>query len=69
MATPAANEFTDAMGLAAIKMVFKYLPRAYRNGKDREARHRMLMASSAAGVAFGQNAAALTHSLGHSLGS
>jgi alcohol dehydrogenase class IV len=69
VATPAANEFTDAMSLAAIKMVFKYLPRAYRNGKDREARYRMLMASSAAGIGFGQSGAALTHSFGHSIGS
>jgi alcohol dehydrogenase class IV len=69
VATPAANEFTDAMSLAAIKMVFKYLPRAYRNGKDREARYRMMMAASAAGIGFGQSGAALTHSFGHSIGS
>ena len=67
--TPAANEFTDAMGLTAIKMAFKYLPRAYKNGKDHEARYRMIIAASAAGICFGQNAAALTHSLGHSIGS
>lgn len=70
IATPAANELTDAMGLAAIKMAFKYLPRAYNNGKDREARYRMIIAASAAGIAFGQaGAAALTHGIGHSLGS
>jgi len=69
VATPAANELTDALALQAIKMVFKYLPRAYENGKDREARHRMLLASSLAGIAFGQSGAALTHSFGHSLGS
>ena len=69
VATPAANEFTDAMSLMAIKMVFQYLPRAYRNGKDREARYRMIMAASAAGIGFGQNSAALTHSFGHSIGS
>lgn len=69
VATPAANEFTDAMSLTAIKMVFKYLPRAYRNGKDREARYRMMMAASAAGIGFGMSGAALTHSFGHSIGS
>jgi len=67
--TPAGNEFTQAMSITAIKMVFKYLPRAYRNGKDREARYRMMMAASAAGVGFGQSGCALTHSLGHSIGS
>jgi alcohol dehydrogenase class IV len=69
VATPAANELTDAVSLAAIKMVFKYLPRAYKNGKDHEARYRMLIASSAAGIGFGQSGAALTHSFGHTLGS
>jgi alcohol dehydrogenase class IV len=50
-------------------MVFQWLPRAYKNGQDREARHRMLNAASIAGVAFGNNGgAALTHSFGHSLG-
>jgi alcohol dehydrogenase class IV len=57
------------VSLAAIKMVFKYLPRAYRNGKDHEARYRMLIASSAAGIGFGQSGAALTHSFGHTVGS
>jgi len=69
VATPAANEITDALALQAIRMIFRYLPRAYQNGQDREARHRMLMAASLAGVAFGQSGAALTHSFGHSLGS
>ncbi len=68
IAVPSANEFTDAMSLAAIKMAFKYLPRAYHNGKDREARYRMSMAASAAGIGFGQAGAALTHGIGHSLG-
>jgi len=66
--TPSANEFTDALALQAIQMVFQWLPRAYRNGSDREARHRMLFAASIAGVAFGMSGAHLTHSFGHSLG-
>lgn len=68
VATPAANEITDALALQAIQMIFRYLPRAYRNGQDREARHRMLVAASLAGIAFGQSGAALTHSFGHSVG-
>jgi alcohol dehydrogenase class IV len=67
--TPAGNEFTDPLALQAIQMVFQWLPRAYRNGRDREARHRMLIAASMAGVAFGMGGVHLTHSLGHSLGS
>lgn len=64
-----ANEMTDAMGLSAIEMVFKYLPRAVANGRDREARLRMLLAASIAGISFGNAGASLTHSFGHSLGS
>jgi hypothetical protein len=66
--TPAANEFTTPLSLQAIEMVFKWLPKAYENGQDREARHRMLIAASIAGVAFGMSGCHLTHSLGHSLG-
>jgi len=64
-----SNEMTNALAVAAVEMVFKYLPRAYRNGQDREARLRMMMASTTAGIAFGQGGVALTHSFGHSLGS
>jgi hypothetical protein len=63
------SEITDALAIAATQMVFKYLPRAYRNGQDMEARHRMLLAASTAGIAFGQGGVALTHSFGHSIGS
>jgi alcohol dehydrogenase class IV len=65
---PAAYEFTDPLALKAIEMVFRWLPRAYREGRDHEARHRMLLASSIAGVAFGMSGTHLTHAFGHSLG-
>ncbi len=66
--TPAGNELTIPLALSAIEMAFQWLPRAYSNGQDREARHRMLIAASIAGVAFGMGGVHLTHSLGHSLG-
>jgi alcohol dehydrogenase class IV len=66
--SPMTNDFTDAMALRAIQMVFQYLPRAYHDGADHEARLRMHMAASMAGIAFGNGGVALTHSLGHSLG-
>lgn len=66
--TPASNDITDAMGLRAIKLIFRYLPRAYSNGKDREARFRMMIAATMAGACFGQNACALTHGFGHAVG-
>lgn len=63
------NEITHSLALTATEMAFKYLPRAFRNGQDHEARFRMLLAASTAGIAFGQGGVALTHSFGHSLGS
>ncbi len=66
--TPAGNEITVPLALQATEMVFQWLPRAYKNGQDREARHRMLIAASIAGVAFGMSGCHLTHSFGHSLG-
>jgi alcohol dehydrogenase class IV len=54
--------------LKAIEMTYQWLPRAYKNGQDREARHRMILAASIGGVAFGMSGCHLTHSFGHSLG-
>jgi alcohol dehydrogenase class IV len=65
---PAGYEFTVPLALQAIEMVFRWLPRAYREGRDHEARHRMLLAASVGGVAFGMSGTHLTHSFGHSLG-
>ena len=69
MISPTAFEMSDALNLGAIKTVFKYLPRAYQNGKDREARHRMLVAATMAGIGFQSSGAALTHAFGHTIGS
>ncbi len=66
--TPAGNEFTDPLALKAVEMVFHWLPVAYRDGEDREARHRMMLAACLAGIAFGTSGCHLTHSLGHALG-
>lgn len=66
--SPAANDITDPLALRATELVFKYLPRAYRNPRDREARFRMHIAASIAGMSFGNSSLGLTHSLGHAMG-
>ncbi len=63
-----SSEFTDPLAIQAMKMVFKWLPRAYNEPDNMEARHKMLTASTIAGLAFGNSNAALTHSLGHAVG-
>ena len=62
------NDFSDGLCLKAIQLVFTYLPRAYRDGGDMEARERMHNAASIAGLAFGNSMLGIAHSLGHSLG-
>jgi len=62
------NDFCDGLCLKAIQLVFQYLPRAYHNGQDEEAREKMHNAASIAGLGFGNSMAGLAHSAGHSLG-
>jgi alcohol dehydrogenase class IV len=66
--SPGSNDFTDVMGLKAIELTFKYLPRAYVSPRDREARLKMHIAATMAGIAFSNGGVTLTHSLGHALG-
>lgn len=65
---PAANDLTDAIGLRAIQMVFKYLPRAYSDGKDKEARYKMHLASCMAGMILSQAGSGISHAMGHAFG-
>lgn len=63
-----ANEYTDAFALQALKLIFKFLPRAVADGKDLEARQKMLIAANLAGLAFSNSAPGIDHALGHTLG-
>ena len=64
-----ATEFTDGLALEAIKIIFKYLPRAYENGEDDpEAREKMANAATMAGMAFANAFLGICHSMGHKLG-
>jgi alcohol dehydrogenase class IV len=62
------NDFSDGLCLKAAQLVFDYLPRAYREGEDFEARTRMQNAATIAGLGFGNSMAALAHGMGHALG-
>ena len=63
-----ATDYTDGLALKAMKNVFEYLPRAYENGNDVEARCKMADASCMAGMAFNNAFLGVCHSMAHKLG-
>jgi alcohol dehydrogenase class IV len=63
------NDFSDGLCLKAIQLVFNYLLRSYQNRDDEEAREKMHVAASIAGLGFGNSMLGIAHSMGHSLGS
>lgn len=64
-----ATEFTDGLALQAIRLLFKYLPSAYKNGaKDPKAREKVHYAATIAGMAFANAFLGICHSMAHKLG-
>ncbi len=63
------NDFTKALNLYAIKILFKYLPVAAEEGaSDISVRGKVHNAASIAGIAFGNSGLGIAHSFGHALG-
>lgn len=64
----AANPFSCALAIEAIRMIARHLPKAYYVGDDLESRERMLAASMMAGAAFAQSRLGNVHAISHTLG-
>jgi hypothetical protein len=62
------NDFSDALAIRAIQLIFKYLRRSYGNREDIEAITRMHMAATIGGIAFSNSDVAIVHALGHVTG-
>ena len=63
-----ASDYTDGLALKAMKNVFDYLPTAYNDGSNVEARVKMADASCMAGMAFANAFLGVCHSMAHKLG-
>ncbi|MGA8067064.1 MAG: bifunctional acetaldehyde-CoA/alcohol dehydrogenase [Terriglobales bacterium] len=63
-----ASAYTDCNAMQAIRMVFKYLPIAYENPRDEEARAMMHNAACIAAMAFSNASVGVNHALAHAFG-
>ena len=63
-----AWDMSDMFALEAIKVIAKYLRRAYDNGGDIEAREKMAYAQYVAGMGFSNVGLGIVHSMAHPLG-
>ncbi len=64
-----ASELTNGQALEAMRLVFKYLPQAYKEGaSNQKAREKMAHASVMAGMAFANAFLGVCHSMAHKLG-
>jgi len=59
---------SEVQAKAAVRLVFRYLLRAFQNGDDMEARDGMALASFYAGAAFDKTSVGYVHGIAHQLG-
>jgi alcohol dehydrogenase len=63
-----ANPISDALSLAAIRLISNNIRRAYTDGSDRGAREAMMIASTQAGMSFSNSSVALVHGMSRPIG-
>ncbi len=63
-----AQPMTDDLAISAIKRIFKYLPAAYKDGSNIEAREQMSLAALEAGVAFNNASVTIIHGMSRPIG-
>ncbi|MBO5502827.1 MAG: iron-containing alcohol dehydrogenase, partial [Clostridia bacterium] len=61
------TKLENRMAKEAVRLIHEYLPRAYENGSDREARQQMQQAAFCAGRAFTRGCVGNVHAAGHTL--
>jgi len=63
-----AQAMSDTFALSAVKRIFQYLPVAFHNGEDVEARVQMSVAALEAGIAFNNASVTLIHGMSRPIG-
>lgn len=63
-----AQTLSDTFALSAVKRIFLYLPKAFHDGKDEEARMQMSVAALEAGIAFNNASVTLIHGMSRPIG-
>jgi acetaldehyde dehydrogenase/alcohol dehydrogenase len=62
------NDFADGLALRSIQMLFEYLPKAFDDPDDLQARQKTQNAATMSGLAFSNSQVGLAHATGHALG-
>lgn len=69
IASVLATDYTNSLALESLRVLFKYLPKAYQNGtEDIRAREKVHNAATMAGMAFANAFLGVCHSMAHKLG-
>ncbi|MDD4200554.1 MAG: iron-containing alcohol dehydrogenase [Eubacteriales bacterium] len=62
------SKLVKNMAMDSVKLIYDNLPKAFKDGKNIEAREKMLLASYEAGVAFTNNYVGYVHAVAHGIG-
>ena len=68
IASVMATDYTDGLALQALKNLFTWLPVAYEDGNNVQAREKVANAATMAGMAFANAFLGVMHSMAHKLG-
>ena len=63
-----AQTLSDTFALSAVKRIFKFLPLAFHDGRNEEARVQMSVAALEAGIAFNNSSVTLIHGMSRPIG-
>lgn len=63
-----AQTLSDTFAMSAVKRIFQYLPIAFHDGKNEEARVQMSVAALEAGIAFNNSSVTLIHGMSRPIG-